>query len=66
MGGPADIAIIAVVVVVLFGGAKLAGLGKSAGEGIREFKKAMHEDEANSTKKEDLDESKKDPAETKK
>lgn len=48
-GGPYDIAIIAVVAVVLFGGSKLAGLGKSAGEAIKEFKKATHDDEPAST-----------------
>lgn len=42
---PTDIAIVAVVVLVLFGGSKLAGLGKSMGEGIREFKKATKEDD---------------------
>ncbi len=30
--------VIAVVVLVLFGGAKLAGIGKNAGRAIREFK----------------------------
>jgi len=45
LGGPQDIAIIAVVVLVLFGGSKLATLGKSMGEGIREFKKATKEEE---------------------
>lgn len=30
--------IIAIVVLVLFGGAKLAGIGKNAGKAIREFK----------------------------
>ena len=44
-GGPRDIAIIAVVVLLLFGGSKLAGFGKSLGEGIKEFKKATHEDD---------------------
>jgi sec-independent protein translocase protein TatA len=38
---PVTLIIIAVVVIVLFGGNKLAGLGKSAGEGLREFKKAL-------------------------
>ncbi len=33
-----EIAIIAVVVLVLFGGTKLAGIGKNAGKAIREFK----------------------------
>ncbi len=44
-GGPTDIAIIAIVVMVLFGGSKLASLGKGTGEGIREFKKAMRDDD---------------------
>ena len=45
LGGPTDIAIIAVVVVLLFGGSKLAGFGKSMGDGIKEFKKATREDD---------------------
>jgi sec-independent protein translocase protein TatA len=49
IGAPGDIAIIAVVVLVLFGGSKLATLGKSLGEGIREFKKATKEDEGPAT-----------------
>jgi sec-independent protein translocase protein TatA len=44
-GGPQDIMIIAVVVMVLFGGAKLAGFGKSLGEGIKEFKKATRDED---------------------
>ena len=38
--GPYDIAIIAVVIVVLFGGSKVPQLMKGLGEGVREFKKA--------------------------
>jgi len=45
LGGPYDILILAGVVVLLFGGSKLAGFGKSAGEAIKEFKKATHDDE---------------------
>ncbi len=44
-GGPWDIAIIAGVVVILFGSTKIAGLGKSLGEGIKEFKKATNDDD---------------------
>jgi len=44
-GNPVEIAIIAGVVVLLFGGAKLAGFGRSMGEGIKEFKKATHDDD---------------------
>ncbi len=47
LGGPQDLVIIAIVVLLLFGGSKLAGFGKSLGEGIKEFKKATSdEDEA--------------------
>lgn len=45
-GGPYDIAIVAVVVLVLFGGARLGQFAKSAGEGIREFKKATVDEAA--------------------
>lgn len=44
-GAPQDLVIIAVVVLILFGGSKLAGFGKSMGEGIKEFKKATRDDE---------------------
>jgi sec-independent protein translocase protein TatA len=38
--------IILAIVVVLFGGSRLGQLGGSLGQSIREFKRAMHEDEA--------------------
>ena len=44
-GGPWDVAIVAGLVLVLFGSTKIAGLGKSLGEGIKEFKKATNEDD---------------------
>ena len=44
-GGPQDMVIIAVVVLLLFGGSKLAGFGKSLGEGIKEFKNATTDDD---------------------
>lgn len=47
-GGPWDVAIIAVVVLVLFGGAKVPQLMKGLGEGVREFKKASTDDEGSS------------------
>lgn len=37
LGAP-ELIIIAIVLLVLFGGAKLAGLGKSTGRALREFK----------------------------
>lgn len=36
--GPMQLVIIAVVILILFGGSKLAGLGKSTGRALREFK----------------------------
>jgi sec-independent protein translocase protein TatA len=39
--GPAEIAVIAVVALVLFGGKKVGELGKGLGEGIRNFKTAL-------------------------
>lgn len=44
-GSPVEIGMIVGVVVLLFGGSKLAGFGKSLGEGIKEFKKATTEEE---------------------
>lgn len=43
-GNPVEIAIIAGVIVLLFGGSKLAGFGKSLGEGIKGFKQGMDEE----------------------
>ena len=44
-GSPVEIAIVAGVIVLLFGGSKIAGFGKNLGEGIKEFKKATHDDD---------------------
>jgi len=40
-----EILVIAAVAVLLFGGKKIGDLGKGLGEGIRNFKTAMKEDE---------------------
>lgn len=40
-----ELIIILVVVVVLFGSSRLAGLGKSAGKSVREFKEELHKDD---------------------
>ena len=45
VGSPADIAIVAGAIVLLFGGAKLKDFGKSLGQGIREFKKGISDDD---------------------
>ena len=43
--GPAEIVIILVVVVLLFGGRKIPELMKGLGQGMKEFKKATKEEE---------------------
>lgn len=40
-----ELLIILVVIVVLFGSSRLAGLGKSAGKSVREFKEELHKDD---------------------
>lgn len=39
--GPGELVVILVIVLVLFGGGKLAGVGKSLGTAIREFKTSV-------------------------
>ena len=39
--GPTEILLILVLALVLFGGGKLAGVGKALGQSIREFKKEV-------------------------
>ena len=48
-------AIAGVVVLVLFGGTKIPQLAKGLGEGIREFKKSVIDDEKPEDKKSDGD-----------
>jgi sec-independent protein translocase protein TatA len=48
--GPTELIIVLVIIVVLFGGAKLPQLAKGLGEGIREFKKAQREVAADDAK----------------
>ncbi len=46
MPGMTELLLIFGVVVLLFGGKKLPELARGLGSGIREFKKATHEDDA--------------------
>jgi sec-independent protein translocase protein TatA len=43
MIGPWQIGIIAIVLLILFGGARLATAGKGLGEGIRNFRRALRD-----------------------
>ena len=47
--GPTELIIILVIVLVLFGGAKLPKLAKSLGEAQREFKKGSEDAEKESS-----------------
>lgn len=42
--GITEILLILVIVLVLFGGGKLAGVGKALGQSIREFRKELSPD----------------------
>lgn len=44
--GPWQIVLIALVVLILFGSKRLADIGKGLGEGIRNFKKGVSDDES--------------------
>ena len=50
--GALEIVLILVVVLVLFGGNKLAGVGKALGQSIRDFKKEIKSDETTENKEE--------------
>ena len=43
--GTTEIILIIVLALVLFGGRKLSGVGKALGTSIKDFKKAVKEDE---------------------
>ena len=42
--GPTELIVILIILLVLFGGAKLPGLAKGLGQSIKEFKKASKEE----------------------
>jgi sec-independent protein translocase protein tatA/E homolog len=43
--GTAEIILIIVLALILFGGGKVAGIGKALGQSIKDFKKALKDDE---------------------
>lgn len=49
--GALEIVLILVLALVLFGGKKLSGVGKALGQSIKEFKKEMGSDNAESAAK---------------
>ena len=46
--GTTEIILIVVLALVLFGGSKLAGVGKALGTSIKDFKKAVKDEETHS------------------
>lgn len=59
MFGTGEIILLVLVVVLVFGAAKIPQLGKALGEGIRNFKKAITDDSIDVTPKLDKAEEKK-------
>ena len=51
--GITEILVILVIVLVVFGGSKLAGVGKALGQSIRDFKKEVKADDEPARKEED-------------
>ncbi len=52
MIGPTEIIIIAIIVLLLFGGRKIPELMRGLGKGMKEFKDAQKNDDDGETKKE--------------
>jgi sec-independent protein translocase protein TatA len=50
--GWAELLIILVIVIAIFGAGRLAGIGNALGGSIREFKKAVKDDDAPAVKSE--------------
>jgi len=63
--GTTELIIILAVVLVLFGGARLAGLGRASGQAIKEFKDAVGENGATEDKKDAEPSDQSSPAPTK-
>lgn len=51
--GATEIILILLVLVLLFGGKKIPELMRGLGQGIKSFKKALNEEETNSSSKKD-------------
>ena len=47
--GPTELILILLIVIIIFGAKKLPDLGKSIGEGIKNFKKSINEGKTDDT-----------------
>ena len=54
--GTMEILLIVVLALVVFGGSKIAGVGKALGQSIREFKKEMKAEDKNAETEEKAEE----------
>ena len=51
--GTTELLLLVVLAVILFGGTRIAGLGKALGKSIREFKEEVHTEEKPANTEED-------------
>ncbi|MBQ2764242.1 MAG: twin-arginine translocase TatA/TatE family subunit [Firmicutes bacterium] len=51
-----EILLIVVLALIVFGGTKLAGVGKSLGKGVREFKEELHADDEKNAESDEKEE----------
>ena len=49
--GAQELVVILIIVIVLFGGSRLAGIGKALGTSMREFKEEVNRNESDDEKK---------------
>lgn len=49
--GAQELVVILIIVIVLFGGSRLAGIGKALGTSMREFKEEVNRSEGDDEKK---------------
>lgn len=49
--GVQELVVILIIVIVLFGGSRLAGIGKALGTSMREFKEEVNRNECDDEKK---------------
>ena len=60
--GTTEIILIVVLALVLFGGGKLAGVGKALGKSIKDFKHEVKEDDENKSDEDEEEKEEKKPA----
>jgi sec-independent protein translocase protein TatA len=54
--GPWELVLILLIVIAVFGAGRLAGIGNALGSSVKEFKKAVKDEDAAAEKKTETDE----------